>query len=113
MGDGWFFRYIKSKNTRSQRYKRELAGKICSHSMKYVTVSKGEDGDTVIGRDCTCRTDGESFSVTDGKGELIFKTPMADIKLFELMSLDGAVISGVDEVSGEYREITAHYSYYR
>jgi hypothetical protein len=29
------------------------------------------------------------------------------------MSLDGAVISGNDEVSGEYKEITAHYSYYR
>lgn len=113
MGDGWFFRYIKSKNTKSARYKNELASKICSHNMKYVTVSKGEDGDTVIGRDCTCRAADGYFTVTNGKGELIFRADMNSVKLFELMSLDGAVISGFDEVSGEEKEITAHYSYYR
>ncbi len=113
MGDGWFFRYIKSKNTNSMRYKRELADKICGHGMKYVTEAKGEQGDVVIGRDCTCRCDGTSFSVTDGNGALIYKAPMATIKLFELMSLDGAVINGDDEITGGQREITAHYSYYR
>ena len=113
MGDGWFFRYIKSKNTKSMRYKNELAGKICSHNMKYVTESKGEAGDTVIGRDCLCRVSDGYFTVTDGKGELIFRCKMTDVKLFELMSLDGAVISGDDLISGGYKEITAHYSYYR
>ena len=113
MGDGRFFRYIKSKRVNSMRYKRELAAKICAHNMKYVTVSKGEAGDVVIGRDCLCRADDEFFTVTDGGGKLIFKSSMSGVKLFELMSLDGAVISGDDEVSGEYKEITAHYSYYR
>ncbi|MBQ7700134.1 MAG: hypothetical protein IJT49_07315 [Clostridia bacterium] len=113
MGDGWFFRYIKSKNVKSMRYKNELASKICSHNMKYVTESKGENGDTVIGRDCLCRVSDGYFTVTDGNAKLIFRTKMTDIKLFELMSLDGAVISGPDEISGEEKEITAHYSYYR
>ena len=113
MGDGWFFRYIKSKNAKSMRYKNELASKICSHNMKYVTESKGELGDTVIGRDCLCRVSDGYFTVTDDKGELIFRCKMTDVKLFELMSLDGAVISGPDEVSGKEKEITAHYSYYR
>ena len=113
MGDGRFFRYIKSKNTKSMRYKRELAGKICSHNMKYVTESRGEAGDTVIGRDCMCRADDTYFTVTDGGGAEIFRAKMADVKLFELMSLDGAVISGFDEISGGEKEITAHYSYYR
>ena len=112
MGDGRFFRYIKSKRVNSMRYKRELAAKICSHNMKYVTQSKGEAGDVVIGRDCLCRAD-DCFTVTDAGGNLIFKAQMENVKLFELMSLDGAVISGDDEVSGEYKEITAHYSYYR
>lgn len=81
--------------------------------MKYVTVSKGENGDTVIGRDCLCRVSDGFFTVTDGGGALIFRASMNDVKLFELMSLDGAVISGFDLVSGEEKEITAHYSYYR
>ena len=81
--------------------------------MKYVTESKGENGDMVIGRDCLCRVSDGYFTVTDGKGDLIFRSRMADVKLFELMSLDGAVISGPDEISGGEKEITAHYSYYR
>ena len=113
MSDGWFFRYIKSKNAKSMRYKNELASKICSHHMKYVTESKGEAGDTVIGRDCVCLVGDGYFSVSNDKGELIFRAKMTDVKLFELMSLDGAVISGPDEVSGEEKEITVHYSYYR
>lgn len=113
MADGWFFRYIKSKNTKSARYKNELASKICSHNMKYVTESKGEAGDTVIGRDCLCRVSDGYFTVTDGKGATICRIKTDGIKLFELMSLDGAVISGFDEISGGEREITAHYSYYR
>ena len=113
MSDGWFFRYIKSKNTKSMRYKRELADKICGHSMKYVTVASGDRGDVVIGKDCTCRVADGYFTVTDGNGDLIYKVSMDNVKLFELMSLDGAVISGDDEITGEQREITAHYSYYR
>ena len=81
--------------------------------MKYVTESKGESGDTVIGRDCLCRVSDGYFTVSDGKGEVIFRSAMTAVKLFELMSLDGAVISGFDEVSGSEKEITAHYSYYR
>ncbi len=95
------------------RYKKELAAKICSHNMKYVTQSKGEAGDVVIGRNCLCRVEGDNFTVTDGDGALLFCAGMDNVKLFELMSLDGAVISGDDTVSGEYKEITAHYSYYR
>lgn len=113
MGDGRFFRYIKSKRVNSMRYKKELAAKICSHNMKYVTQSKGEAGDVVIGRNCLCRVEDDNFTVTDGDGALLFCAGMDNVKLFELMSLDGAVISGDDTVSGEYKEITAHYSYYR
>lgn len=114
MGDGFFYRFIKAKNVRSQRYKKELAKKICSHGIKYATVSLGEQGDKVVGRDCLCTFDDEYFKVSDGGGALIFKAPMADVRLFELMSLDGAVISGRDETNnGEYTEITVHYSYYR
>ena len=113
MSDGWFFRYIKSKNTKSMRYKRELADKICGHSMKYVTVASGDRGDVVIGKDCTCRVADGYFTVTDDNGVLIYKASMDNVKLFELMSLDGAVISGDDEISGGPKEITPHYSYYR
>ena len=113
MGDGRFFRYIKSKRVNSMRYKRELAAKICAHNMKYVTESKGEAGDTVIGRNCLCQIDGDFFAVSDGDGALLFKASLDNVKLFVLMSLDGAVISGDDLVSGGYKEITAHYSYYR
>ena len=113
MPDGFFYRFIKAKNVRSQRYKKELASKICGHNIKYATVSLGESGDKVIGRDCACAFDDECFKITCG-GDTIFRSPMKDVKLFELMSLDGAVISGSDETqNGEYREITVHYSYYR
>ena len=113
MGDGFFYRFIKAKNVKSQKYKKELAGKICSHSIKYATVSMGEAGDKVVGRDCVCTYDDEYFKISGG-GALIFKASMDDVKLFALMSLDGAVISGKDETrNGEYTEITVHYSYYR
>ena len=114
MSDGWFFRYIKSKNTKSMRYKRELADKICGHSMKYVTVASGDRGDVVIGKDCTCRVADGYFTVTDGNGDLIYKVSMDNVKLFELMSLDGVVITFPDPTADEgERTVVAYYSYYR
>ena len=114
MSDGFFYRFIKAKNVKSQRYKKALAGKICPHHIKYATVSMGEAGDKVVGRDCSCTFDDEYFRISDGGGTVIFKSPMTGVKLYELMSLDGAVISGKDETkNGEYTEMTVHYSYYR
>ena len=114
MGDGFFYRFIKAKNVKSLRYKKELAGTICSHHIKYATVSLGESGDKVVGRDCVCTADDEYFKISDGSGSLLFKASMEDVKLFELMSLDGAVISGKNECDGgKFTEMTVHYSYYR
>lgn len=104
--------WTRSKNPDSKRYKLDMAAHLHGMPLKCVT-EKVEGIDEVIGK---------SGSITVNDGELIvyssmnilFRCNVLEMKAWELMSLDGVVITAPDlEHDGEERTIVAHYTYWR
>lgn len=102
----------RKKDPNSKKYKLEMAEHLNGMSLKCVT-EKRDGVEEVIGR---------SGSVTVRDGELIvyssmdvvFRCNVLEMSVWELMSLDGAVITAPDlEHGGETRSVTVHYTYWR
>lgn len=105
-------RISKSKNPDSRRFKLDMAAHLNGMALKCVT-EKINGIEEVIGK---------SGSITVRDGELIiyssmnvlFRCKVLDMKAWELMSLDGVVITAPDlENSLEERTVVAHYTYWR
>lgn len=102
----------RRKDPNSKKYKLEMAEHLNGMSLKCVTEKK--DGvEEVVGR---------SGSITVREGELIvyssmdvvFRCNVTKLSVWELMSLDGAVITAPDlEHDGVVRTVTVHYTYWR
>ena len=105
-------RISRSNNPNSRRYKLDMAAHLDGMPLKCVTERK--DGvEEVVGK---------SGSITVRNGELllfagldiVFRCDVLEMSAWELMSLDGAVITAPDkEHGGEERTVTAHYTYWR
>ncbi len=104
--------WTRSKNPESKRYKLDMAAHLNGMSLKCVT-EKVNGVEEIIGK---------SGSVTVRDGELIlfssmdivFRCDILEMKAWELMSLDGVVITAPDkEHGGEERTVIAHYTYWR
>ncbi len=94
------------------RFKLQMAEKICTHPLKYITMPT-ENGDVIIGKGGICWLKDGIFSVTSSE-KVLFRTEIDNLKAYELMSLEGAVCEGPDkEHGGEYRTVTVFYKYYR
>ena len=105
-------RISKSKNPDSRRFKLDMAEHLNGMPLKCVT-ERINGIEEVIGK---------SGSITVRDGELLVYASMdilmrcrvLQMKAWELMSLDGVVITAPDlEHGGEERTIIAHYSYWR
>lgn len=108
MGDGFFYRFIKAKNPNSRAYKKEVAKKVCSHPLTYISKAEGSYGENIVGRGGRCELRGKDFAVSSSEGT-VFICALDDAKVFELMSLDGATVAGVNRADGKYTELTVHY----
>ena len=104
--------WTKSKNPDSKRYKLDMAAHLNGMPLKCVT-EKINYVDEVIGK---------SGSITVRDGELIlyssmdvvFRCDVLSMSAWELMSLDGVVITAPDlEHGGVERTVIAHYTYWR
>lgn len=109
---GIFSRLFKPKNVNSKKFRLEMAEMISKKLIRYVTERK-DDVEEVIGK-------GGAFSIRNGEfivfasSEVVFRTPVEDMQAWELLSGDGAVLTGIDlEHGGVERTITVHYVYYR
>ena len=104
--------WTKSKNPDSKRYKLDMAAHL--HGMPLKCVCEKINGiEEIIGK---------SGSITVNDGELLvyssmdvlFRCKVSEMSAWELMSLDGVVITAPDlEHDGEERTIVAHYTYWR
>ncbi len=107
------FSNLFSKNKEdSVKFRREMAEKIAKKRIRYVT-EKINDIEEVIGKD-------GAFSIRDGEfivfasSEVLFRTKVDELRAWELLSAEGAVLTGPDlEHGGEERTVTAFYVYYR
>lgn len=109
---GFFDKLFKSKNPDSKKFRRELAYAVCGQHIKYVTEKKG-DVEEVIGRNGGLNIRNDEFIVYASQ-KVVFRCPVDDLQLWELMSRDGVVLTGPDlENGGQERTVIAFYVYYR
>lgn len=90
----------------------EVAKRIDGKHIRYVT-EKLNDVDEIIGRDgCLSIHDGEFIVLSSGN--IVLRTKLEDLQAWELLSLEGAVLTAPDiEHDGKVRTIIAYYKYYR
>lgn len=102
----------RSKNPDSKKFRREMAYAVCGQHIKYVTEKK--DGvDEVIGRNGGLNIRNDEFIVYASQ-DVLFRCRVDDLKIWELLSRDGVVLTGPDlEHGGVERTVIAFYVYYR
>lgn len=102
----------KNKNPDSRAYRREIAMSVCGQHIKYVT-ERIDDVEVVIGRSGGLNIRNEEFIVY-ASADVLFRCPLDEVRVSELLSKDGVVISGPDlEHDGRQRTVIAFYVYYR
>ena len=105
------------KNENSLAHRFEMAKKLDGKHIRYVTERTvdpvtGNYDDLVIGREGALIVRGDEFLVY-ASADVLFRTKLETLTASELMSHDGAVISGPDmEHDGRQRTIIAYYTYY-
>lgn len=101
------------KDESSPAFRREMAKKLDGRHIKYVTV-RVEGVEEIIGREghINILPCGDEVAVVCGI-ESKFRGKIDDTAMWELLSLEGVVITGVDLDTGEEKSITAYYKYYR
>lgn len=93
-------------------FRRKMAEKLDGKYIRYVT--ERQDGiENVIGREGHSNiVNGTEFAVTCGIDE-IFRADICDMKAWELLSLEGAVLEAYDKTVQKQRSIVIYYKYYR
>lgn len=111
----FFKRLIRRKpDENSKSFRIEMAEKVAGKHIKY--VSERQEGiDVILGKDgALSLRDGQLIVSAAGQTDIIFRGEITELKISELMSLDGAIIIGPDlEHGGMERTIIAYYKYYR
>ena len=106
-------RLFKSKNPNSKRYRRDMARHLDGRALKCV-LEKKEDGiEEVIGHDGAILVKEDELLVYASQ-DVVLRTRIEDLSAWELLSLEGVVITAPDiEHGGRMRSIVAYYKYWR
>ncbi len=95
----------------SPAYRREEAARYDKKRLRAVT-ERTEAGDIVIARDAyVCVSAGYVF--VNAETESLFKCRDGDVRSGELMSRDGVMFTGFDEIHEKERSIICYFKYYR
>lgn len=104
--------WTKSKNPESKRYKRDLANYLDGKHLKCVT-EKVNGIEEVVGKSGAIIKKEDEIIVYASQ-DVLLRTKIDDLHAWELLSLEGVVITAHDiEHGGEERTVIAYYSYYR
>ena len=95
----------------SPRYKREAAARYDKKLLKYVT-ERGDAGDVVIAKDAYICVD-RGFVFVNSETKSLFKCPDDQVQSGELMSHDGVIFTGFDQIEGKERSVVCYFKYYR
>ncbi len=105
-------RRIRKPNENSKGFQFEMAARADGKHIRYVT-ERVDNVDNIIGREGSLNVRDEYFIVL-ADGAILFRGYIPELKISELLSLDGLIISGPDQSSGgTERTIIAYYKYYR
>lgn len=100
------------KNTDSPEFRLWMANKLDGRSLRYILERDASGNEAVIAKGGVLSHYEGRFSVISGD-RTIFSTPAAELHAWEFLSLEGATLTGFDEVTGRERTILAYYKYYR
>ena len=98
-------------------FRRNKAAALNGRRLRYVSerVPNPDTGaveDVVIGKDGAIYVKNDELSVICGI-KTLFRAYVPELTASDLMSLDGAVLTGLDLESGVERTVVAFYVYYR
>ena len=104
--------FKKKKPEDTPGFKAQMAKKIASHRLRYLTEREGET-DIIIGRDGGFNIRGDEFIIS-ADNRVVFRCRIPEMHASELMSLEGVIITAPDlESGGKVRTVIAYYVYYR
>lgn len=104
--------WTKSKNINSKRYKNDLANYLNGRGLKCVT-ERIEGIEEVIGHKGSIIRKEDELIIYASQ-EVIMRTKVEYLYAWELLSLEGVVITAIDMEHGNVeRSIIAYYSYWR
>ncbi len=104
--------WTKSKNTKSKRYRNDLADYLNGRSLKCVTERINGIEEVIGHKGAIIRKEDELLVYASQ--DVLFRARVADLEAWELLSLEGVVITAPDLEHGEEeRTIIAYYSYWR
>ncbi len=103
---------FKKEDENSPAFRRAMAKKLDGRCIRYVT-ERCDGVETVIGKDGHINIVGEDeFAVTCGI-KTIFRAGIDELQAWELLSLEGAVLTAFDKENGCERTVVVYYKYYR
>ncbi|MBQ8508580.1 MAG: hypothetical protein IJ493_01605 [Clostridia bacterium] len=110
---GFIKKLTKSKNENSKSFRIDMAKHLAGRAIKYCTERNPEDGtDTVIGHAGSLSIKDDEFIVLSS-ADIVFRCKITELRAWELMSNDGAMLTGPDIThGGEERTIMVYYTYY-
>jgi hypothetical protein len=109
---------IKKNEEDNPEYRIKFANRIKNKKIKYVSERKfdtqtGEVADTVIGKNGFFNINkNNEISIYCG-GEELFRAYVPELKAYEFLSLEGAVLEAVDLITGKFKNIIVYYIYHR
>lgn len=101
---GWFSR---KKNAVPEGLNR-LDGKLITYA-----VRREPDGEVVIGKDGRICAATEMLELRFSDSSVPFACPVSTMQFGELMSRNGVLITGDDQITGRRVSVVAYYKYYR
>ncbi len=103
----------KSKNENSKSFRVEMAKHLSGRAIKYCTERDPENGtDLVIGHAGSLSIKDDEFIVLSS-ADIVFRCKITEMRAWELMSNDGAMITAPDLThDGKERTIMVYYTYY-
>ena len=106
-------RISRSKNPESKRYRKDMARHLDKKQLKCVTVRDENGRESVIGREGDLLVRGDEF-VVYASGKILMRCRIVDMSAWELLSLEGVVITAPDlDRDGEEHTLIAYYKYWR
>ncbi len=104
---------FKNKNENSVSFRIDMANHLAGRAIKYCSERDPETGtDTVIGKAGSLSIKDDEFIVLSS-ADIVFRCKITELRAWELMSNDGAMITGPDLTSGgRERTIMVYYTYY-
>lgn len=121
---GWFSRKTDrtdkrpkgGKPSKEQQEMDRLLAKLDGRLVKYVvrrTVNAaGSPEEIVLGKEGRIMAPGGFVAVSCGDRD-VFRSEAGRVQCSELMSLEGAVLSGFNTILGQEDTVVAYYKYYR